>query len=135
MKNTEWTPQNLAIAGSGVLAVLLLLPNLGKGWDALKYAIDAIPTAYAAKQQSAAVQSEFDRYLESQQQVLEKQQAVADAINAYVQQQLPPKWLAAPNEQTDTVWREIGEDGRCWRCFERDYPDCWEPVNRWVSCE
>src|SRR3990167_2303791 len=77
---TEWTRKNLTIAGSGVVAALLVLPNLGKGIDAVVYLAQTPAVAYAAKQTAEQVDDHFQRYLE-------KQEAVANALNAYVQQQ------------------------------------------------
>jgi len=91
---TEWTRKNLTIAGSGVVAALLVLPNLGKGIDAVVYLAQTPAVAYAAKQTAEQVDDHFQRYLE-------KQEAVANALNAYVAQQQQQQQRRPPVPDTD----------------------------------
>ena len=78
-RTTAWT------VGSGVVAALLVLPNLGKGWEALKYLADSPPAAYAAKAMSEAVRSDFDRYIEAQTQALQQEQLRLELQQEYNQ--------------------------------------------------
>ena len=117
---TEWTPKNLSIAGGVIVSALLILPNLGKGWEALRYVTDTPPTAYAAKQQGEELQSQFDKYLAAQEKALAQQEGYLKAQQEFFlqqQQQLPNQ---APPRPERSWWQ--APDGHweyCdWRCDE-----------------
>ena len=122
---TAWT------VGAGVVAVLVVLPNLDKGWAIVRYITDAFPAAYAGKSGSEQVRSDFDRYLEAQQQATEQQAAVAEAIQGYISQQ---QANAPMGEATDAPLREWDErQGTYWCCPISDRERCWEE-QLWQTC-
>lgn len=143
---TDWTPKNLTIVGSGVVAALLILPNLGKGWEAVKYLADAPPTAYAAKGQAEAVQSDFSAYLEAQeqqrkldaklaeQQALYNQRLLELQESQQVYQQQQPLNVSAPllrfPEPEVIEWED--PDGTWWCCDPRT--DC-DLMESWWRCD
>src|SRR3990167_7338816 len=117
----ETTPKNLWIAGSVVVALLVVLPNIGKGWDSLRYVTDAIPTAYAGQSKAEEVRSDFDRYITQREEELklEKQRNQLQEeynkklIDIQQQQQMPqqqypnqsePQGLRVWDDTTQTFW-------------------------------
>ena len=128
---TEWTPRNLTITAGGLVAALVLLPNLDKGWAVVRYITDAFPAAYAGKELSQDVRSDFDRYLEAQEQSNKQQAAVAEAINAYVQQQQTNQPM---NQATDAPLREWdAQEGTYWCCPTSDRERCYAE-QLWYRC-
>ena len=91
----DWSkPHHTLLVASGVISLLLVLPNLGKGLQSVAYVTQAVPIAYAAKETAEQVDDKFQRYLE-------RQDAVADALNKYVTQQ-----QQVPNQAAPRVWVE-----------------------------
>lgn len=124
---TDWTPKNLTLAGAGIISILIILPNLGKGWEAVKYLADAPPTAYAAKEKVEEVDSEFKEYLQAQREATIAQQATTEALKQYIGQQAPnqmaPHGLREYDATTDILWCcELTDRAAC---FSQD---------RWYRC-
>lgn len=95
---TEWTRKNLSIAGGIVVSSLLILPNLGKGWEALKYVLDSFPTAYAAKTVAGDVRSDFDRYIAQQEEALKLEKQRNELQEDYNKKLLDIQQQQAPNQ-------------------------------------
>lgn len=131
---TEWTPKNLSIVGSGIVAALLILPNLGKGWEALKYWVDSVPTAYAGKAQAEAVRSDFDRYIDAQQEALKLEQQRNELQEKYNKKLLDIQQQHVPNQAAPRGLQETDADGVCWICETSDRDACYSQ-NLWKKCE
>src|SRR3990167_11201840 len=108
---TNWTPKNLVIVVSGIIGALLILPNLGKGWGSVKYVADAFPAAYAGEATAKAVKSDFDRYIEQQEEALklekqrnELQEDYNKKLTEIQQQQIPNQPYRAP--AIERLWDE-----------------------------
>ena len=129
---TDWTPKNLTIAGSGVIAALLILPNLGKGWEALKYWVDSVPTAYAGKAQADAVRSDFDRYIDAQQEALKLEQQRNALQEEYNKKLMELQQQQAPNQAMNQRLPMINESV-IWIESELvdGYQVCTDGVARW----
>lgn len=116
---TAWT------VGCGVVAALLILPNLDKGLEVVGKLANLVPTAYAAKATAEQVDEKFERYLE-------RQDAVNQAIQGYTQQLQqhvptavrgapPPPGLREWDPQRNLFWccdladRNVCFDQQAWR--------------------
>ena len=131
MKLSLADPKVAWSTGAGIFAFLVVLPNVSKGWDTLRYVTDAIPAAHAGKAAAEGVRSDFDRYIDEQREATEQQKAVAEALNAYVaqQQQQLPMDPPAPEAQ---LFTETDAQG-CWECWGFGYQDC-DVNKRWERC-
>lgn len=112
----------------GVAVLVGALTQIGNGLKAASWLIGVPEAAYAGQATAKKVDEKFERYLE-------KQDAVAEALNKYVanQQQtanapLRPTWR----------WQEHDQDGD-WCCHEAVYEQCWlkqhDGHNGWRRCE
>lgn len=110
---------------AGLASAIVILPNIGKGLDAVGYLIQTPSVAYAAKQTAEKVDEQFERYIE-------RQDAVAEALNSYVQQQqrqqLP---MTAPAPEARQITEE--DDTGCWTCWGYGREDCFQN-QRWERC-
>ena len=118
---TEWTPKNVMIAVAGVITVLLVLPNLGKGWEVVKYLADSFPTAYAAKEVAAEVRSDFDQYIAQEQENAKLEKQRLELQQEYNGQLLK---LQQQQQAMPRVWQEQDQEGN-WYCT--DGRESWWP--------
>ena len=138
---TEWTPRNLMIAGSGVLAAVLVLPNLDKGLSVLLRWMGTTEKAYAAFDAASDVRSDFDEYIHQQERALELEQERLRLQAEYnkqlmaIQQQQHPAAASAPPSPTQShgAWFETDSQGRGWCCDALNQYDCRE--GDWYACE
>ena len=113
----------------GVAVLVGALTQIGNGLKVASWLIGVPDAAYAGQAKAAQVDEKFERYLE-------KQDAVAEALNQYVatQQQQTPN---APQRPT-WRWTEW-EDETCWGCAAQTREQCWEidqdGYNGWRPCE
>lgn len=108
------------------MAALLILPNLGKGWEALKYWIDSVPTAYAGKAKAEEVRSDFDQYIAQRQEELKLEKQRNELQENYNKKLLDIQQQQAPNQaDTPEVWWAQDEDG-AWYCT--DGRESWWPT-------
>ena len=98
---------------AGLAALLIALPNLGKGMDFVVHIYRTPEVAFAAYDKAEQTDREFDRYLA-------QQDATAKALQQYIQQQ---------GQQTNR-WTEQDERGTWWVCDAAEYQDCWDE-SRW----
>lgn len=132
MKLSLADPKVAWSTGAGVFAFLVVLPNVSKGWDTLRYVTDAIPAAHAGKAAAEGVRSDFDRYIDEQRQATAADEKVAKALNEYIQQQQQqqlPMNAPAPEVQELREWDAQG----CWECFGYSHEDC-DRNQRWTRC-
>ena len=118
MLKFDWTQNRVLLVLGGVISFLLILPNLGKGWETFQYVARTPETAYAAKATADELDTQFDRYLT-------QQQAYTEALNKYIgqQQQPSPRGL-----------QEWDAQGVCWTCLTTDRERCFEE-SLWTRCE
>lgn len=117
----DWTPQNLVIAACGIIGLLLIVPKLGDGLDAVGYLVGAPATAYAAKATAEEVEDNFDRYLT-------EQRAYTEALNKIVTQQQAPNQMAPEIRRPDPPrWWWVQDSEGNWYCQGPD--SWWWPTN------
>ena len=129
--------QWLAIGGACAAST-----QIGTGLKAVTWLVGVPEVAYAARAKAETVDDQFHEYLAQQDATMKAQQAAADAVNAYIQQQQQPKTIAPvpailptrptpqriprmPSLDDDKieVWIEHDAQGtwcctveRCWAC-------------------
>ena len=118
---------------AGFVAFLAFLPNVSKGWDIFKKQIDAPVVAAEAKQvaeeaktTAIGVNDRFHQYLEQQQQAIETQNKVAEAIADYAKQnqEMQQQVYVAPQPVWLCECDEVGPD--CWQCESDDRQHCFD---------
>ena len=128
------SPKQAWLAGGILVSVLVVLPNLGKGWESLRYVTDAIPTAYSAQHQAEQVSDEFRTYLQAQQQTLIEQQSYNKALLT-LQQQQAQQLQQQVNAPPPTGLREWdGTTERFWCCPWTDRDACFAQ-SQWRRCD
>ena len=127
---------------AGVVVFLVVLPNLDKGWAVLRYMTDAFPTAYAGKATADETKDRFDQYIQQQQQAIETQNKIAEAIAGYTQQQQAPQqvYRQMPDyPQPNTFIEGPANEGLFWCCRAYDYEQCFEEdengYDLWMQCD
>ena len=112
---------------AGLISVLGGVAVLAASWGGLEkvgWLIGVPAAAYEGKETAEAVEDKFERYLE-------KQEAYADALNSYVQQQQQLPMQQAPSIQ---YFQEYDQQGQCWSCNAYSQQQCWD--NRlWRLCQ
>ena len=119
----NWQSPHAAWAGGlAIIGVLYALPKLGEGLHSVAYVVNAVPTAYAASEAAQQVDTKFQQYLDAQNANAKAQQAAANAINAYIQQQAQTQGAPAGRREWDDdrqfFWCCPIEDRQA--CFDRD---------------
>ncbi len=111
----------------GLLSVLGGLLVVAAGWGQLErisWLIGAPAAAYDGKELAMETKENFERYLE-------RQDAVAEALQAYVAQQQQMPMQQAPALQ---YFQEYDAQGQCWSCSAYSQQSCWD--NRlWRPCQ
>ena len=126
-----WTPKTVWITGSGIGALFLVLPNLGRGVDEAVKILGTTSTAYAAKAQADEVDTEFHEYLT-------EQRAYTAALQSYVQQQqqlqqqMPNTPYQPPYQRPSPEIRERDATGQVW-CCATSAEECWQ-TKTWRRC-
>lgn len=111
----------------GLVGVLGGLALLAVSWDHIEkigYLVGVPRAAYAGQGIAMETKENFERYLE-------RQDAVAEALQAYVQQQ-----QQLPNQSAPAIqyFQEYDDQGRCWACSAYSQQQCWD--NRlWKPCQ
>lgn len=125
MSKFQWTTKKVSITVGGVVAALLVLPNLSNGLVGLAKIIRTTEVAYAAKDTADAVDEKFNQYLV-------QQQAYTQALNAYVaqqqQQSVPNAAYTAPE-----IREWDGATNAFWCCPLSDRTTCWDR-QLWRRC-
>ena len=102
--------QWLAIGGACAAST-----QIGTGLKAVTWLIGVPETAYAAKAKAETVDDQFHEFLTQQAAAIKADQAAADAVNAYIQQQqaTPPSNPAvAPTPPYPRGYRGLTDDGK-----------------------
>ena len=129
-------PSHLVIGASAIIGLVLLLPKLGDGLDWLAHVVGTTKVAYAGKAQAEEVRSDFDRYLDAQEEALQleqQRQALQAEFNdklTQIQQQQAPNQAAPP----PAGLREWDAHGQCWTCPVEDRRACFDQdLWRWCN--
>ena len=97
----------------GIGAACAASTQIGTSLKAVRWLLGAPEVAYSAQSKAEQVDSQFQQYLAQQDATMKAQQAAANAVNAYIQQQaqqqapnqearpMPPP--PAPRVRTDTM--------------------------------
>ena len=112
------------IAASGVMAALLVLPNLGKGLELAAHIINTPTVAYAAKEVADTVQNDFQDYLQ-------EQRAYTKALNDYTEQLQQQQVQQSAPQSNIKEWQD--REGTWW-CCNPAVSDCQVNQN-WTWCE
>ena len=140
-------PSHLLIGASAVIGLVLLLPNLGKGLEAVKYVLGIAPAAYAGEAMANAVRSDFDKDIAERREERKLEQQRQDLQAQYNQQLLKLQQQQQSNQATPPgipvvpdipaipeaevtgllapLWSERDANGVCWVCQAMRYEDCW----------
>ena len=125
MKVDMNNPRNLVLAGGSIISLLLIVPNLGKGLDGVAYLIKVPSIAYAAKDTADGVDHRFDQYIQQQQQAIETQNKIAEAIAGYTQQQQQQQNAMQPLPHHPGPIQEYDPSGVLW-CCQTTREQCWD---------
>lgn len=112
---------------AGLLSVLGGFALVAASWGQLEkigWLIGVPAAAYEGKELAMETKDNFERYLE-------RQDAVAEALQAYVAQQQQMPMQQAPALQ---YFQEYDQQGTCWSCSAYSYDSCWSS-NLWRPCQ
>ena len=136
------TAKHPAVRWTALVALLVGLTQFNTGikvfyskWTSDEAAAEAKKIAVEAKETAASVDGRFDRYIQQQQQAIETQNKIAEAIQGYAaQQQRNQVQQMAPNAPPPTQqFTEEDDQGR-WCCVASTYDECWDRT-LWRACE
>ena len=128
----DWhDPRNIIIVIGGLLLSLTMISKLGEGLDYTRKLLGTVEVAYAGYDKSIKVESDLDRYIAAQEQVLVEQRAYTKAQQEFnkslveIQKQQPqtlpapvPPAPVSPETVRPAVWIEPEPiDGR-WVCAD-----------------
>ncbi len=134
---------------AGLVAGLVLLTQFNTGfkllyskWTADEKAEAAEKIAVEAKGTAEGVDDRFDRYIQQQEQAIETQNKIAEAIAGYTQQQQAPQqvYRQMPDyPQPNTFIEGPDNEGLFWCCRAYDYEQCFEQdqdgYDLWMQCD
>ena len=129
--------QHKGVQFGALVALLMLMTQFNTGlkliyskWTADEAAAEARKVAEEAKGTAVGVDARFDQYIQQQQQAIETQNKIAEAIAGYAAQQqhvpnqMIPQGLREYDATTDILW--------C--CELTDRQACFDQ-NQWYHCE
>lgn len=143
------TAKHPAVRWTALITLLVGLTQFNTGiklvyskWTADEAAAEAKKVAVEAKETAANVDDRFDRYIQQQQQAIETQNKIAEAIQGYAaqsqmnqaQQMAPAAGSNAPvtTKQTKTFVEE-DKHGQ-WCCEAETYDQCLLDEKLWQHC-
>ena len=108
----------------GIGAAMAASTQIGTGLKAVSWLVGVPEIAYAARAKAEDVDEKFQAYLSQQDATARAQQAAADAVNAYIQQQTK-QTPAQSGPSSPRVYRGLTKEGQEY-CYDEQgwwWPD------------
>jgi len=120
------------VAGIGFLA---LLTQFDKGLDLVSRKWNADVLASEAKQAATDVRSDFDQYIQKEQEAAARQEGYIRAQQEFNENllKLQQQQMDAPAVPDQTSWAEQDDQGTWWCCWALSYENCWD-AHLWYQC-
>ena len=91
--------------------------------------------ASEAKQAATDVRSDFDQYIQKEQEAAARQEGYIRAQQEFNENllKLQQQQMDAPAAPGQTSWAEQDEQGAWWCCWALSYENCWD-AQLWYQC-